>query len=95
MHVISQKRLRVFWHTHRQAESALRAWYRVVRTARWERFINVGGTYRSADLVGKFIVFNIGGNNFRVITEINFKTHNVFIRHVLTHDDYDKGKWKK
>jgi len=95
MHVICQKRLRTFWREHGQAQTALRAWYRVVRTARWTRFSDVRTTYRHADLVGKFIVFNVGGNNYRVITEINFRTHNVFIRHVLTHDDYDKQTWKK
>jgi mRNA interferase HigB len=95
MHVISQKRLRIFWQEYGQAEAALRAWYRVVRTARWMRFMDVRATYPHADLVGKFIVFNVGGNNYRLVTEINFNTHNVFIRHVLTHDEYDKGKWKR
>jgi len=40
------------------------------------------------------IVFNIGGNNFRLVVKINYLTHNVFIRAVLAHAEYDKGKWK-
>ena len=94
MHVISQKRLRVFWQVHNEAEPTLRAWYRVVRNARWGRFSDVRATYRHADLVGKFVVFNVGGNNYRVTTEINFRTHKVFVRYVLTHADYDQDRWK-
>jgi mRNA interferase HigB len=95
MHVISQKRLRVFWKAYPEAESALRSWYRVVRTARWARFVDVRKTYRHADLVGKFIVYNVGGNNYRLVTEINFRTHTVFVRHVLTHAEYDRDKWEE
>jgi len=94
MHVISRKRLREFWQKHNEAEPSLRAWFHVVRSSIWKRFVDVRMTYRHADLVGKFVVFNVGGNNYRVITEINFRTGKVFIRQVLTHEDYDRGNWK-
>ncbi|TGK76307.1 type II toxin-antitoxin system HigB family toxin, partial [Leptospira wolffii] len=45
--------------------------------------------------VGKFTVFNISGNNFRLISSIHYNRKKVFIRHVLTHSEYDKGKWKE
>lgn len=42
-----------------------------------------------------YTVFNIGGNNFRLITKIEYEYHKVFIKHVLTHPEYDKENWKK
>ena len=44
--------------------------------------------------VGDFIVFNIGGNKYRLITAIHFNRRKVYIRHVLTHQEYDRGAWK-
>ncbi len=52
-------------------------------------------TFPSADKVGKFIVFNIGGKKYRLIVSIHFNRNKVYIRHVLTHPEYDKGAWKK
>jgi mRNA interferase HigB len=45
--------------------------------------------------VGKFTVFNIKGNAYRLITEINYHTGTIFLRHVLTHAEYSKGAWKE
>ncbi len=49
----------------------------------------------SADGVGKYTVFNIKGNAFRLIAEINYRTGRLYIRHVLTHAAYDRGGWKR
>ena len=95
MHVISWKKLRTFFDRHPNAEAPLRSWYKVVERARWEKFADVRNTYASADLVdGKFVVFNIG-RKYRLIAVIHYNRGKVFVRHVLTHTDYDKGKWKK
>ena len=51
-------------------------------------------TFPTADTVGDFIVFNIGGNNYRLLTASHFNRHKVSIRHVLTHQAYDRGAWK-
>ena len=51
-------------------------------------------TFAAADQVGNLIVFNIGGNKYRLITAIHFNRGKVYIRHVLTHPDYDRGEWK-
>jgi len=47
-----------------------------------------------ADGVGRWTVFNIGGNDFRLVTEIAYRTHKVFIRFVGTHHEYERGQWK-
>jgi mRNA interferase HigB len=97
MRVISFKKLREFWeHPHTpDAESALRTWYQTVRAADWTCFADVRQTYRTADVVGNKIVFDIGGNKYRLIAVIDYEGHKVFIRHVLAHKDYDKGLWRK
>ena len=95
MHIISRKRLREFWTRHPHAEIPLRAWHQHVRSLEWRDFAAVRATYRSADVVGKSVVFNIGGNKFRLIAEINYSRGKVFVRHVLTHEEYDRGKWKQ
>lgn len=94
MHVISRKRLREFWGVHPDAESPLKAWYGIARAAAWESFADLRRTYPSADPMGRCTVFNIGGNKYRLIAAIHFNRGKVYVRHVLTHAEYDRGKWK-
>jgi mRNA interferase HigB len=95
MHVISRKRLREFWKLHPRAEGPLRAWHRVARHEEWESFADVRAFFPHADQVGKLTVFNIGGNKYRLIAAIHFNRGKVFVRHVLTHAQYDRGEWKE
>jgi mRNA interferase HigB len=95
MHVISEKKLREFWAAWPEAEIPLRAWLRVAEQAVWEKFADVRETYASADQVGRCTVFNIGGNKFRLIVVIHFNRGKVYVRHVLTHEDYDRGLWRR
>lgn len=95
MHVISEKALREFWANHPDAEIPLQAWHRVAEHAEWEKFADVRAVYPSADQVGKFTVFNIGGNKYRLIAAIHFNRGKLYVRHVLTHEEYDRGDWKE
>ena len=72
----------------------LRSWYQVARQAHWQRFTDVRAFYSSTDQVGKFTVFNIVGNKYRLITVIHFNTGRVYVRRILTHAEYDRGAWK-
>lgn len=94
MHVISKKKLREFWEQRPEAESPLRAWCRVAEHASWETFADVKQTYPNADQVGRCTLFNIGGNKFRLVVIIRFNAARVYVRHVMTHKEYDKGTWK-
>jgi len=98
MHVISKRLLRKFWLLHPDAERPLRRWYKTATEATWDSFAEVRSTYAQADQVGKFTVFNVGGNKYRLITRIfyatgDFRGH-AYVLHVLTHKGYDGGKWK-
>jgi mRNA interferase HigB len=61
----------------------------------WKDLAEVRGIFPLADIVGEFTVFNIKGNAYRLITEVNYRTGRVFLRHVLTHAEYDRGGWRK
>jgi mRNA interferase HigB len=73
----------------------LAQWYRLARKGHFENFIHLRGTFPSGDVVGKFTVFNIGGNKVRLIAAIHYNRGTLYIRHVLTHEEYDRGHWKK
>jgi len=94
MHLISRKKLREFWNAHRDAISSLQSWCKIVENAEWHSFTDVHAVYASADQVGRFTVFNIGGNKYRLIAVIHFNRSKLYVRHVLTHKEYDNGNWK-
>ena len=96
MRILSRKRLRQFWQTpnHKASEGPLQAWYQHVKQAQWRKFSDVKADFPSADKVGSCVVFNLAGNKYRLITWIRFISGKVFIRHVLTHKQYDEGNWK-
>lgn len=94
MHVISYEALRLFWTKHPDSEGALSRWYKIVQNGQFESFDELRKTFPSADKVGKLIVFNIGGNKYRLIAAIHFNRSKIYIRHILTHSDYDKEIWK-
>ncbi len=97
MRVISLRKLRDFWKDPKypDAETPLRWWYQQVRAVDWETPSDIKQTFNSVDFVGKKIVFDVGGNKYRVIAVIDFEGHKVFIRFVLDHKEYDKGYWQK
>jgi mRNA interferase HigB len=95
MHVISKKRLREFWELHGDAEAPLRSWHKAARREDWHSFADVRSRFPHADQVGKLTVFNIGGNKYRLIAAIHYNRAKVYVQHVLTHAEYDRGKWKE
>ncbi len=98
MHVISKKRLDEFVCQYPEASSPLYAWYQVVKRVDWIHFADLRDIYASADAVGEFVVFNIGGNKYRLIAHVHYAREGahgtIFVRHVLTHKEYDRGRWR-
>lgn len=95
VHVISRKKLLEAAREHVDLGSSLDAWFRVAKRARWRSLDEIRLSFPSADSVEKYTVFNIKGNRYRLITEINYRSGRIFVRHVLTHAEYDKGGWKQ
>lgn len=94
MRVISRRVLREFWEIHSNAQSGMLLWHQRITDGEFRTFNDLRNVFSSADLVGNFTVFNIGGNNFRLITYIDYSYQLIFIRAVLTHAEYDKENWK-
>ncbi len=100
MRVIKESRVRGYGSTHPKAKSPLEKWLLTVRDADWKRFDDVRKTYRHADQVRvhsgrNLVVFNIGGNDFRLISAIHYDRHKVFVLRFMTHAEYDKEEWKE
>lgn len=95
MHVISRKKLKEAAGQHADLEGALDVWFRITKKASWKNLADVRKTFSSADGVGKWTVFNIKGNHYRLIAEINYMFGRIYIRHVLTHAEYDREGWKQ
>jgi mRNA interferase HigB len=87
--------LRLFWARHPDSEAPLRRWNKLIDTTDFDSFAELRAAFPSADMVGELTVFNIGGNKFRLIASIHFNRHKVYVRHVLTHAEYDQGSWKQ
>jgi mRNA interferase HigB len=94
MRIISFRKLREFYEAHPDSKTALEGWYAAVENADWKTFADVRQTFGGADVYQKCTLFDIGGNKYRLIAWVNYKTHAVYVRAILTHKDYDKGKWK-
>jgi len=95
LHVITRRKLLEFTARYPDAEAALDTWYRTARRAAWRNLAEIRETYPHADYVAPHTVFNIRGNNYRLIAEIFYDDQTLLVRHVLTHTQYDEGEWKK
>ena len=98
MRVIGLPNLVSFWRSHPKARKPLEKWVQVVKEAKWNNWSQLKSTFRTADFVSvgtkKFVIFNVGGNKYRIVAIVNFKGQIVIVEASLTHKQYDKGKWK-
>jgi len=95
MHIISRKRLNEFAEKYPESRNALATWYRLVKNADFTSFAELRAIFPSADKVGKLTVFNVGGNKVRVIAAIHYNRKRIYLRAVLTHQEYDRSGWKE
>lgn len=96
MRIISFSAIRNFIAKHADADVALRDWYKKVEKSDWASLSDVKDTFNSADYVGNDrYVFNIKGNNYRLVAMILFAARKVFIRWIGTHKEYDNKDCSK
>ncbi len=95
MHIITRKRLNIFAELHPESHSVLKDWYLLMKKHDFASFGELHSLFPSADKVGKLTVFNIRGNKIRLIAGVHFNRKRIYIRDVLTHSEYDEGKWKE
>lgn len=90
MRVVSKRTLRTYWERVLGAEQPLKAWYAIVSKADWATPVDVKATYGNASIVGgDRVVFNIGGNRYRLIVRFDYPNRVGFVRFVGTHAEYD------
>jgi mRNA interferase HigB len=94
MRVISRKALRLFWERHPESKGPLVRWFQIVARTAFSDFASLRKTFPNADKVDKLIVFNIASNKYRLVAAVHFNRGKIYVRHVLTHAEYDRGEWK-
>ena len=94
MRIIINSALRAFAADHPMAEAPLQGWRRVIEKNRFANWAELKAAFNTVDKVGDWVVFDIGGNKYRLIAYIRFEKQIVYIKAVLTHQDYDQGAWK-
>jgi mRNA interferase HigB len=109
VHVVSRRALVDFWSIRPNAEAPLKAWYKAASTGTYKNFAELKQTFKGVDYVSvekknkstnqkekkEFYVFDIGGNKYRLVAAIHFNRQRLFIRFVMTHEEYDRGDWKR
>jgi mRNA interferase HigB len=90
MRVIAVSTLRAFWERHPDAEQPLKAWYAEATNATWAQPADIKARYRSASVLkNRRVVFNVKGNDYRLIVAIAYKLQIVYVKFVGTHQEYD------
>lgn len=97
MRIISEKTIRKYYEKNSKSETVMREWIQIVRIADWKSFISLKNTFNHADIFKNCVIFDVGGNKWRIIGKVEYQKHLIFIKRVLTHDEYaiKNGKlWK-
>ena len=99
LRIISKRRLKEFWATHPKAKNPLERWYEITETIHWKNFKEVRQTFGSVDQTKvesghTIVIFDIGGNKYRMIAAIHYNIGRVFVLRIMTHAEYDENKWR-
>jgi mRNA interferase HigB len=93
MWVITEKRLRDFYRKHPESKTALLAWRKLIKQGRFKDFNALKRVFATADYSKGLVIFDVGGNNYRIIADVVYNKGRIYIKEVLTHNEYDK--WNK
>ena len=99
MRVIKRLPLQEFWETWPQARAPLMEWYRLATKARWRSFAHVKASLGQTDQTkvrsgNSVVIFDVGGNKFRLIARISYEKQKLYVLRILTHKEYGKNLWK-
>lgn len=94
MHLIHIRTLREEAAKYPDIRKQIEDWHQTVKKAEWQSLNDVQKFYRDAEAVGNFTVFNIKGNDYRLIVGMDYEDQTVYYKYLLTHAEYNKDKWK-
>lgn len=95
MKIYGSEKLIDFVQLYPRAQAPLERWQFLVHIANWENFSKLKEAFRSADYFEGFVIFDIGGNKFRLIADVLYDKQSLYVQQILTHEEYDKNKWKR
>lgn len=95
MRIISKKPIRDFWGHHPESKSMLEEWFKKATHCQATSFPALHQTFSSADYVDGFTIFDVSGNRYRIAAVIHYDKQRIYIRHVMTHTEYDRNHWRK
>jgi len=96
MYILNRPKLASFFQKHQDAKKTLESWVKETEVARWCSFSDIKERYQSADVLkDNRVVFNVKGNNYRLIVKVNYSKGIVDIRFVGTHSEYDRVNAEK
>jgi len=91
MRVIAKRTLRQFWEKNPSAKQPLLSWHKAAQTAKWQNMVEINERFRSASIINSTrVVFNIGGNKYRLICIVRLDKQVIFVRFIGTHKEYDQ-----
>ena len=91
MNVISRKEINSFIKKHPDGKNSIEAWYHEAKSSNWKNTMDIKKRYSSASFLKKnYVIFNIKGNSYRLVTKVAYNTGIVFIKWIGTHKEYDK-----
>lgn len=94
MRLIAINKLREAASKYPTVANQIEDFYEIIKKAQWNNLEEVKQTFATAEAVANFTVFNIKGNKYRLILDINYQKQLIFFKYFLTHAEYDKGRWK-
>lgn len=94
MHLISAGKLKKAASEYPDVTNTIKAFCKTIAQAQWGSLIDVQQVYRDAESVGSFTVFNIKGNQYRLILDIDYEEQVAYFKYFLTHPEYDRDRWK-
>jgi mRNA interferase HigB len=90
MHIVAVRFLRTFWEGNPDSEQPLKSWVDEVKKANWSQPAEIKGRYRSASILkNKRVVFNIKGNDYRLVVSVAYAYQAVYVKFIGTHKAYD------
>lgn len=95
VHVVSKSAWRYAIAADPTLEASLAEWHQVATHATWASIVDVKKVYPHADFVDPMTVFNIKGGAYRLIVKIEYRWQMIFVKHLLTHAEYDRGRWRE
>ena len=95
MRVTYWGKARKFYKEYKNAEAPLKAWKKATLEANWTDFNSVKMTFNTVDWVDGLLIFDIKGNDYRLVSVCVFEKGRLYIKEIMTHEEYSKGAWKE